>query len=153
MSAPLIVIACGAQKDHRSLAHPVPAAELYIGSLFTSSLRWARSVAADTDIRILSAKHGLVRLDQPLAFYDVRLGDPDAIGPGQPFPVAPGDDELVRDRPVVVVGGKDYVALARCVWPDALSFAEESIAGRVSLGALRSALRTHMGQIPHRVSA
>ena len=58
----MVIIPCGAAK----LSHPAKAAELYTGSMFADALRTARSMTTDENIRILSAKHGLVRLDHVL---------------------------------------------------------------------------------------
>ena len=71
----LVVIPCGGAK----LDKPASAAELYIGSMFKDTLRTARAMADDADIRILSAKHGLVKLDQIIEPYDVKMGDADSI--------------------------------------------------------------------------
>lgn len=72
VDGPLVVIGCGAGK----LDHPAPAAELYTGTYFRECLATARAIADPESIRILSAKHGLVRLDDVLEPYDVTLGDP-----------------------------------------------------------------------------
>lgn len=150
-TVPLIVIACGASKR----TQPAPAADLYTGSLFRSSLAWARSVAPDDRIRILSAKHGLVRLNQVLMPYDIRLGQADAMSPDGVH-VQAADEGLLKESDVIVVGGKDYVRFARRVWPHARApFAPDGglIEGRPSLGALRSALKTWCGRLPQEVAA
>lgn len=143
----LVVISCGSKK----LEHAAPAAELYTGHLFRSQLAWARSVVPDAAIRILSARHGLVRLDTVLAPYDTRLGHPDSIS-RDGVQVQAIEERLVHVGEVIVVGGRDYVRLAREVWPDALSFTEEA-GGCTSLGAFRGRLRACHGQIPFRVIA
>lgn len=61
------LIACSASK----LDRPAPAAELYRGSLFRKSLTYARAICAD--VRILSAKHHVVKEDQVLEPYDETL--------------------------------------------------------------------------------
>lgn len=150
-NAPLILIACGASKR----AQPSPAAELYTGSLFRSSLQWARSVAPDDRIRIISAKHGLVALNQVLMPYDVRLGQADSMS-ADGVHVQATDQGLLNEPNVIVVGGKDYVRFARRVWPHASApFAPDGglIQGRSSLGALRSALKSWCGRLPESVAA
>jgi hypothetical protein len=72
------LVPCGAAKA----AAPAPAAELYVSSTFRLVLAAALAQAACEDearVWIVSAKHGLVALDQTLAPYDVRMGDVKAI--------------------------------------------------------------------------
>lgn len=79
----LIVVACGAAKHDR----PAPAADLYTSTHFQFILAAARSEATETrrvcgqtvDVAIFSALHGLLDLDQVIAPYDVKMGDPSAI--------------------------------------------------------------------------
>jgi hypothetical protein len=71
----LVIIPCGGAK----LTESAPAAELYIGSMFADTLRTARTMTSDENIRILSAKHGLVKLDTILEPYDVKMGDNGSI--------------------------------------------------------------------------
>ncbi|MFI7524557.1 DUF6884 domain-containing protein [Nocardia salmonicida] len=108
---PLLLVACGASKRDTA----APAAELYVGPYFTECLRAARAIAADADIRIISARHGLVELAAELGPYDARM-------PGRRDPVAALIAEQARaaellSRPVVVLGGRDYAEAARTVWP------------------------------------
>lgn len=70
------VIPCGAEK----LTHAAPAAELYRGRQFTHTLEKTRIAAEydreagfDVEIVIMSALHGLVRLDEVLEPYDCKL--------------------------------------------------------------------------------
>jgi hypothetical protein len=61
------LVSCGASK----LPHAAPARDLYTSPLFRKSLAYAERTCAR--VYILSAKHGLVELDQVLAPYDVKL--------------------------------------------------------------------------------
>lgn len=71
----LVVLGCsGAKADHAA-----PAAELYQGSLFALALKAARALVPDEWIRVLSAKHGFVTLDQVIDPYDITWGDDGAI--------------------------------------------------------------------------
>lgn len=49
------------------------AKDLYTSALFTKALAYARTLADDDDIYILSAKHGLLRLEDPVDPYEVTL--------------------------------------------------------------------------------
>lgn len=65
----VVVVGCGSLKLDRS----APASELYASTLFRLSLAYARQLAPDRDIRIASALHHLVQLDDVLAPYDARM--------------------------------------------------------------------------------
>lgn len=65
----IVLVACCKNKADM----PLPAADLYVSDLFKKSLRFARSIAPDSHIRVLSAKHGLLRLDQTIEPYDERI--------------------------------------------------------------------------------
>lgn len=69
----ICLVGCGRAK----LDRPAPASELYTGPLFTDALGYAQDqleLGRFDAIRILSAKHGLLRLDQVIEPYDVWLG-------------------------------------------------------------------------------
>jgi len=66
----IVFISCSSSK----LARRAKAENLYTGALFKLSLRYARQLRPDC-IYILSAKHGLVELDQNLAPYNRTLGN------------------------------------------------------------------------------
>jgi len=64
----VVLVSCGKRKRLvRS-----PAGSLYVGSLFTKSLAYARRLAPSA-IYILSAKHGLLRLDEEIEPYEMTL--------------------------------------------------------------------------------
>ena len=64
----IILVACASKKR----ATRTRAAELYISTLFKYSLQYARKLNPDA-IFILSAKHGLLTLDEEIEPYDVTL--------------------------------------------------------------------------------
>ena len=64
----IVLISCVSQK----LPHPAHAGELYTSPLFRKNLAYARSLHPD-QIYILSAKYGLVALDQVIEPYDLTL--------------------------------------------------------------------------------
>lgn len=76
MGALVIVglVSCSAQKLDRA----APARELYCSALFRLSLAYA-TARADA-VYVLSAKYGLVELDQVLAPYDLKLDALSAAG-------------------------------------------------------------------------
>lgn len=72
---PFVVIPCGGSK----LETAAPAAELYTGSMFKDALNTARTMTTDDNIRILSALHGLIKLSDIVAPYDVKMGSGDDV--------------------------------------------------------------------------
>lgn len=76
MTGPTVValVSCGKEKkNQRPEARHVelPARDLYTSALFRYSLRFAEKMA--DLVFILSAKHGLVPLEQPLRYYEESL--------------------------------------------------------------------------------
>jgi hypothetical protein len=67
----VVLIACSDQKARGK--GRLPAAELYVSPLFQKSLAYARTLVRDSDIRVLSALHGVVRLEERFAPYDWKL--------------------------------------------------------------------------------
>lgn len=75
----VFVVPCGATKHDE----PVPARELYRGSLFQYVLgnvvaeaeATRTELGAEVEVLILSAQYGLVGLDQVLAPYNTKMGD------------------------------------------------------------------------------
>ena len=63
-----VLIACSKSKQ----SHPAAARHLYTGQLFQKSLRYAEDLSADA-IFVLSAKHGLIPIDQVVTPYDETL--------------------------------------------------------------------------------
>jgi hypothetical protein len=64
----IVLLSCVSQK----LPLPAPAGDLYVSALFRKALRYAKSLSPDA-IYVLSAKHGLLKLDQEVAPYDLTL--------------------------------------------------------------------------------
>jgi hypothetical protein len=74
----VIIIPCGFKKRTQTSR----ACDLYQGPYFKANLKWARSVAPDDLIFILSAKHGLVTLFRELEPYDLKMGESGSVEPG-----------------------------------------------------------------------
>ena len=123
---PIVIVACGGRKavfaDGLRKGRPVigaRAGELYVGS-YHKAMRRAADVLTRGGRRgrvlILSAKYGLVELDQHLLNYNLKAGDPGTV-----------DGETLRRQAhelgisgaaVTVLGGRAYVELAAEVWAD-----------------------------------
>lgn len=66
----IVLISCVSQK----LNHKAKAQDLYISTLFKKNLQYARSLNPDM-ILILSAKYGVLELDDEIDTYDVTLNN------------------------------------------------------------------------------
>lgn len=103
----LYVVTCGAAKASDACA----AADLYTSGYFRDNLAAARALAGSDDgIRILSAKHGLVRVDDWLEPYELRLGEEGTVS----REVLAQQLEATGGKGVALVfGGHEYVELLR----------------------------------------
>lgn len=110
----MVIVTCGARKG----TLPAQAADLYTGPYYRACMRYAQVIAPPERIRILSAKHGLLRLDDVTAPYEQTLGQPGAIAPSA-VRLQASQQNIIGEQQVVVLGGSNYVALARKVWPHA----------------------------------
>ncbi|TDB90897.1 hypothetical protein E1264_03460 [Actinomadura sp. KC216] len=111
----VVVVGCSRAKRDR----PADAGELYTGSFHKLCMETARSLRPDR-LFVLSARYGLVGPGHPMRPYDTRIGDPDQVKPAR----------LVRQAKMmgcwqsdltIVLAGREYVELARKVWPDAVA--------------------------------
>jgi hypothetical protein len=111
----LVIVGCGyAKRDE-----PSPAFELYTGGYFRQTLAYARTLASDDRILILSGKHGLLRGHRVIAPYEQRIGQPGAITTEQVVAQARAMG-LSRERNVTALVGADYARTVRAVWPTAV---------------------------------
>ena len=100
----LLIVGCCKTKS--SALIPLPASERYIGTLFTTLKN--TGVPEDVDVAVLSAKHGLIRLDTPLEDYNVTMkaGRKDLLK--SPEQLARINNTVDGYDEVFVAGGKDY---------------------------------------------
>lgn len=108
----LIIIPCGGKKADQ----PKPAVNLYQGSYFKACARYALSIAKPEEIRILSAKHGLLELGKVIEPYDLRMGMKGCISADRVREQA-AEQNLLDETEVVVAAGSDYARVALEVWP------------------------------------
>ncbi len=69
---PLVLVSCSDTKRATGET-PAPARTVYTSPLFRLSLAYARTIAPDDRIRIISARWGAIGLDQPITSYEFRL--------------------------------------------------------------------------------
>lgn len=68
MKKKIVLISCVSQKLH----HLAKAKNMYVSTLFKLNLKYANSLFPD-DIYVLSAKHGLLDLEQEIEPYELTL--------------------------------------------------------------------------------
>lgn len=107
----LVVIPCGSRK----LGSPARSADMYVGS-YHRACRKAADALRPGLLLILSARHGLLDLDDVIEPYDTPHGAADAVT-GQVLLEQATARGIVRLDPVVALGGARHVALVRSVWP------------------------------------
>ena len=94
---------------------------MYVGSYHRASRRAADALAAafpGTRVMILSARYGLLALDDRIMQYQTRLGDARAVTSAGL--VEQAEQLGLRDTTdVVALMPKAYAAFARIVWPQA----------------------------------
>lgn len=105
----IYIIACGKEKSH----HPIKARQMYTGSYFKSCLKYAESQSSD-NIYILSAKYGLIELDEIIEPYDMLITDNDAVSVNYVRYQAINDNLLRKD--ITMLGGKKYVSFVSKIW-------------------------------------
>ncbi len=129
----LILVPCGAAK--RDL--PSPARDLYVGGMFRMALKAAEAIAKAQGgkIMILSGLHGLLELDQVIAPYEQRMGEPGCVSTEELRRQAV-DYGLIEERQVLVLAGRTYADAAQSVWPDA----QTPLAGLKGIGYQRQVL-------------
>ncbi|MFF0290755.1 DUF6884 domain-containing protein [Streptomyces sp. NPDC005262] len=109
----LVVIPCGSRK----LGRRARAADMYVGSYHRACRKTADALQSDR-LLILSARHGLLDLDDVIDPYDTPHGAADAVTDQVLLQQATLRD-IVRLDPVVALGGARHVSLVRTIWPHA----------------------------------
>lgn len=109
----LVVIPCGSRK----LGRRTRAADMYVGSYHRACRKAADALQPD-QLLILSARYGLLDLDDVIEPYDTAHGAADAIT-DQVLPKHATLRDIVRLDPVVALGGARHVSLVRSIWPHA----------------------------------
>ena len=108
---PLYLIACSGAK----LGHAAPAAQLYTGQAFR--LAMAAAERAGADVIILSALHGAVFPDLPIAPYNLTLSEMAADDRRQWAANVRHALSEYQGRAITVLAGKHYAAAVES-WPN-----------------------------------
>lgn len=110
MKDTIIIIPCGARKQSGSHL----AQHLYTGPYFKACLHWALSNAEPANIFILSAKYGLLALDDCIETYEMRMGNPGSIQLKEVRQQA-YDRDLIQKH-CIAIGGRSYTGLCKQIW-------------------------------------
>jgi hypothetical protein len=112
-TGPIALVGCGARKA----ARPATPGELYTGSYFRACLQAALAVAPRSRVIILSARHGLLGLDdEPIAPYQITIGDPGSVSAATVKAQAAARG--IAGAPVVALCGARYASLALQAWTE-----------------------------------
>lgn len=134
---PLVLVPCGSVKA----TSPRAAGDLYTGGYHRLTRRAAAALTTSDSTRIVSALHGLLPLNQVIAPYDLRLGQPGSITAEQLE--AQADQQGLFGHPdVVILAGRNYTRLALQIWPHA----QTPLAGTRGIGEQQHRL-AHIARI------
>jgi hypothetical protein len=110
-----VLVACSDKKADTG-GELAPASHVYTSPLFRLSLEYARTLVPDDRIRIVSAKHHLLAVDEPIASYDFPLGSLSLRErEGWGWRVVNMLQAEIEPGPhtVAILGGEDYVRAIR----------------------------------------
>lgn len=110
----LVIIPCGGAKESSAR----PAHLLYKGGYFKACLEYALSLTTANNIRILSSRYGLLKLDQIVSPYEMRITDAGAIS-DQALRAQAEEQGLINETDVTIIAGKDYGMKALKIWASA----------------------------------
>jgi hypothetical protein len=112
----LVILACGARK---AACFEAPAGDMYVGSYHRAARRAADALTTPgTRVMILSARYGLLNLDDVILRYEMRLGQRYAITK-QGLREQAEQLGLAGTAEVIVLAPGGYAELAAHVWPHA----------------------------------
>ncbi len=127
-----MIIPCGSAK----LNHKAPAGELYVGPYHRSCREAADALTAEGGtVLVLSARYGLVTLDQEIEPYNLRMGQLGSVTVEQLREQA-RDLGVDAAENVIILGGEAYTNAALQVWPQAAT----PLAGLSGMGYQRQYL-------------
>jgi hypothetical protein len=134
----IAVIPCGKAKRPT----PMPAGDLYVGPYFRACRDYALSILPRRAVYVLSAKYGLLTLDDRIAPYELTLGQPGAVTV-QRLRNQARSRGLLLQQAILVCGGH-YADYCAQVWPSHL----RPLARRGGLGVQIGLLRRYVGLTP-----
>lgn len=145
----IVVICCGDKKADV----PTTAADLYTGKYFKDCISYARSIANEKNIYIMSAKYGFVRTTKVIAPYNTTLKSRHSLTASMLQQQARA--LRITNQECIFIGGKPYRLLAQQVFKNfyaPFSKAPEGImpSDACRMGYQRSAMKLYRGKVPRR---
>jgi hypothetical protein len=98
----LVILACSQKKGPK----PMPARDLYLGSLFKLGRKYAE--VNHFDYIIISAKHGLLRPEEIIAPYDQRIANLNDVRRIRELVLPSLQEILPQYEKIIVIGGNLY---------------------------------------------
>ncbi len=98
----LVILACSQKKGPK----PVPARDLYLGSLFKLGRKFAE--VHHFDYVIISAKYGLLRPEQVVSPYDQRIASVSDVRRVREMVIPPLQELFKKYEKIIVIGGNLY---------------------------------------------
>ncbi len=99
------IITCGSSK----CVTITKAEKMYVGAFFKAQLRYALKHFNREQIFILSAKYGLLTLDEKIAPYDLKMGQTGSIG-ADTLKIQAATMGIINNQ-ITSTAGKDYRAV------------------------------------------
>jgi hypothetical protein len=110
----LVIIGCGKRK----LKGTHPAVDIYDSAYFQLKLEYARKIVDDENsIMILSGKHGFLQLNEKIESYNQPIDGPGGVTL-ETLQQQARDLNVLEEKYVIVLGGKQYVNRVKHLWPD-----------------------------------
>ena len=106
----IVIIPCGQKKRNYSCK----AKDMYIGAYFKTCLQYARKFCKDDAIYILSAKYGLLSLQDIISPYEKKLGNIGCISVLEVKEQA--ISRKIIDEECIILGGKLYRNYCKAIW-------------------------------------
>lgn len=130
----IVVIPCGGKKRLVSCV----AGRMYIGPYHRACLTYALTLVPPERVYILSAKYGLLALDERIAPYNLKMGQRGCVTARTVADQAAARGLRAEER-VIALGGRAYTDVARAVW----SHAETPLDGVGGMGYQMQWLKQH----------
>jgi hypothetical protein len=145
----IVIVCCGGKKADV----PMPAAEMYRGRYFKMCLKYARSIAKEKDIYIMSAKHGFMRTTKVIAPYDATMEKSQSLTASMLQQQARA--LRITNQECIFIGGKPYRLLAQQVFKEFYAPFVEAPVGilpsrDVSMPTRQAIMNQHLGKVPRR---
>ena len=135
MTSDFVVISCGKKKAQTRAV----ASRLYTSTQFKCTLTYALSIARRERVRVLSAKHGLLKLADVLEPYDCTWGDAGCISTETVAKQVASESEARW----LLFMPKHYCEFFELVVPDAIRIKPRN----VNMFTLCSWTRAHLGKV------